>query len=364
MPLSVVYSVRPGPTPIPPLPFAMRSALLLLLLMLSPMLTADESARRFLNKPDSWFASAEAKKVATIILSFQCDAGGWPKNTDTISKAYEGDRTLLVPTFDNKATVDELRYMARMFNATQDATYRQSFDRGLGYVLTAQYPNGGWPQFFPLRKGYFDHITFNDDAMVRVLRLVREVATEKMYAFLDVKTHEACQKAFDLGIACILKCQIIVEGKPTVWCAQHDEKTFAPAKARTYELPSFSGSESVGIVRLLMSLEKPTPEIRASIEGAIAWFEVHKVVGQRIDKVTDKDGKPNLVMVPDPKAPTLWARFYDLKTGAPFVCDRDGIPKPQLADIGSERRNGYSWFGEYARDLLAKDYPKWKQSHR
>jgi PelA/Pel-15E family pectate lyase len=343
----------------------MRPALLFLaLLTLSPLVAADESARRFLPKPDSWFASAEAKKVAAIILSFQTDAGGWPKNTDTISKAYSGDRTKLQPTFDNKGTVDELRFMARMFNATQDATYRKSFDRGLAYVLTAQYPNGGWPQFFPLRKGYYDHITFNDDAMVRVLRLVREVATEKMYAFLDVKTREACQKAFDLGIACILKCQIIVEGKPTVWCAQHDEKTFAPAKARTYELPSFSGSESVGIVRLLMSLEKPTPEITASIEGAIAWFEAHKVVGQRIDKVTDKDGKPNLVMVPDAQAPALWARFYDLKTGVPYVCDRDGIPKPQLADIGSERRNGYSWFGEYARDLLAKDYPKWKQTHR
>jgi len=231
-------------------------------------------------------------------------------------------------------------------------------------VLSAQYPNGGWPQFFPLRKGYFDHITFNDDAMVRVLRLLREVATEKTYAFLDAKTRALCQQSFELGIACILKCQITVDGKPTVWCAQHDEKTFAPAKARSYELPSFSGSESVGIVRLLMSLEKPTPEITASIEGAIAWFEAHKVVGQRIDKVTDKDGKPNLVMTPDPKAPALWARFYDLKTGTPYVSDRDGIPKPKLADLGYERRNGYSWFGEYACDLLATDYPKWKQAHR
>ena len=343
----------------------MRPTLLLLaLLALCPLLAADESAHRFLKKPDSWFASEEAKKVAAIILSFQTDAGGWPKNTDTISKAYDGDRAKLVPTFDNKATVDELRFMARMLNATQDQTYRKSFDRGLAYVLTAQYPNGGWPQFFPLRKGYYDRITFNDGAMVRVLELVREVAADKTYGFLDGKTRDACRRAFDLGIACILKCQIVVDGKPTVWCAQHDEKTFAPAKARTYELPSFSGSESVGIVRLLMSLEKPTPEIRASIEGAIAWFEAHKVVGQRIDKVTDKDGKPNLVMVPDPKAPALWARFYDLKTGVPYVCDRDGIPKPQLADIGSERRNGYSWFGEYARDLLAKDYPKWKQTHR
>ncbi|NBR42101.1 MAG: hypothetical protein EBU04_04335 [Verrucomicrobia bacterium] len=87
------------------------------------------------------------------------------------------------------------------------------------------------------RKGYFDHITFNDDAMVRVLRLVREVATEKTYAFLDAKTRTSCQQSFDLGIACVLKCQIIVDGKPTVWCAQHDETTLAPAKARTYELP-------------------------------------------------------------------------------------------------------------------------------
>ena len=248
--------------------------------------------------------------------------------------------------------------------ATQDATYRQSFDRGLAYVLSAQYANGGWPQFFPLRKGYFDHITFNDGAMVRVLQLAREVATEKTYAFLDAKTRAACQQAFDRGIACILKCQIIVDGKPTVWCAQHDAKSLAPAKARSYELPSFSGSESVGIVRLLMSLEKPTPEIRAAIEGAIAWFDAHKVTGQRLEATKNLLGTPDLVMVPDAKAPALWARFYDLKTGAPYVCDRDGIPKAKLADIGSERRNRYSWFGEYARDLLAKDYPSWKKAGR
>ena len=343
----------------------MRPALLFLaLLAISPLVTADESARRFLNKPESWFASAEAKQVAAIILSFQTDAGGWPKNTDTISKAFDGDRAKLQPTFDNKATVDELRFMARMFNATQDATYRKSFDRGLTYVLSAQYANGGWPQFFPLRKGYYDRITFNDGAMVRILQFVREVATEKTYTFLEPKTRAACLKAFDLGIACILKCQIIVGGTPTVWCAQHDEKTFAPAKARSYELASFSGSESVGIVRLLMSLEKPTPEIRSSIEGAVAWFEAHKVTGLRLETKKTLLGAKDLIMVPDPKAPALWARFYDLKTGTPYVCDRDGIPKATLAEIGHERRNGYSWFGEYARDLLAKDYPSWKKAGR
>jgi PelA/Pel-15E family pectate lyase len=341
----------------------MRHALLLLTLFaLLTRAHADDSARRYLGKPDSWFATAEAKKVADILLTYQADAGGWPKNTDTVTKAYDGDRAKLQPTFDNKATVDELRFMARMVVATQDGAYRKSFDRGLAYVLSAQYANGGWPQFFPLRKGYYDRITFNDGAMVRVLEFVREVGRDKRYGFLEAKTRAACREAFDRGIACILKCQIVVDGKPAVWCAQHDEKTFAPAKARSYELPSFSGSESVGIVRLLMSLEQPTPEIRAAIEGAVAWFEAHKVVGQRLETKRNLMGEKDLVMVADPKAPALWARFYDLKTGAPFVCDRDGIPKPRLADISHERRNGYSWFGEYARDLLAKDYPAWKKS--
>lgn len=337
--------------------------LLLALLLACPLVAAEKGARDFLRKPDAWFGSAEARQVAGVILTYQCEAGGWPKNMDTVSQAFTGDRAKLDPTFDNGATVDELRFLARVVAATADGPCRQAFDRGLAYVLAAQYPNGGWPQFFPLRKGYHDRITFNDNAMVHVMLLVREVSREKTYVFVDPKVRAACQAAFDRGLGCILKCQIVVDGKPTVWCAQHDEKTFAPAKARAYELPSFSGSESVGLTRLLMSVEHPTAEMKAAIEGAVAWFEAHKVTGLRLETVDDPQAPKgrNLVARPDPQAPTLWARFYDLKTGRPFVCDRDGVPKPALADIGYERRNGYSWFGEYARDLLAKDYPAWKR---
>lgn len=337
----------------------------LFLALLAPLLApaAEKGARDFLKKPDAWFAAAEARQVAGAILTYQCEAGGWPKNTDTVSKPFTGERAKLQPTFDNGATLDELRFLARFVVATSDGPSRQAFDRGLAYVLAAQYPNGGWPQFFPLRQGYYDRITFNDNAMVRVLEFVREVARDKRYGFVDAKLRADAQAAFDKGIACILRCQIVVDGKPTVWCAQHDEKTFAPAKARAYELPSFSGSESVGITRLLMSLEQPSPEVKAAVEGAVAWFRAHRLDGIRVDSVDDPKapkGKDHVV-VKDPAAPPLWARFYDLKTGQPFFCDRDGIPKPALADIGYERRNGYSWLGGYPRDLLAKDYPDWKR---
>jgi PelA/Pel-15E family pectate lyase len=343
----------------------MRLALLLSLACAAWASAAEKGARDFLKKPDAWYASADAKQTGAIILSYQADSGGWPKNTDTVTKPYTGKRASLQATFDNGATLDELRFLARMFHATKDEAYRQAFDKGLAHVLVAQYPHGGWPQYYPLSKQYHRHVTFNDNSMVRILEFVREVSRDARYAFVDPKQREACQKAFDKGIACILKCQIVVDGKTTVWCAQHDAQTLLPTQARSYELASFSGSESVGITRLLMSIEKPSPEIKAAIAGAIQWFEQRKVTGIRIETVADPKspkGKDRIV-VKDPKAPALWARFYDLKSGQPYFCDRDGIPKPALADIGYERRNGYSWYGAYARDLLEQDYPKWKQAN-
>ena len=80
---------------------------------------------------------------------------------------------------------------------------------------------------------------------------------------------ERCQAAFDKGVECILNTQIIVDGKPTVWCAQHDEQTLQPASARAYELPSFSGAESVGIVQLLMNIDHPSQRVIDAVKGAV-----------------------------------------------------------------------------------------------
>lgn len=336
------------------------------LLVSTPLLAAGGGAAAYLKKPDAWFATPEAKSIAANILSYQSDPGGWPKNTDTVDKPYKGDRKELKPTFDNGATTDELRFLARSFNATKDTSFQKAFSKGLDYILKAQYPNGGWPQYIPLSKQYHRHITFNDGAMVRVMEFLREVNDSPIYTFVAEKDRQAAIAAFDKGVACILKCQIVVEGKPTVWCAQHDEVTLKPANARAYELASFSGSESVGVARLLMSLEKPGPEVKRAVEGAIAWFEASKIKGIRIDSKPDPKSPKGIdrVVVADPGAKPLWARFYDLKTGKPYFCDRDGIPKPILADIGYERRNGYSWYGTYAASLLEKDYPAWKMRVR
>jgi len=317
----------------------------------------------YLRQSDEWFRSVEAKEVAANILSFQSDAGDWPKNTNTTVHRFEGDRATLHGTFDNSATLPELRFLAKLFSVTKAPEYEKAFLKGFDHVLEAQYANGGWPQTSPPSKGYDRHITFNDDAMVNILNFVRDIAREHAFDFVAVARRERAAKAFDRGIDCILKCQIRVDGQPTLWCAQHDEINFSPAKARSYELPSFSGSESAGIVRLLMTIPKPSAEIVAAVDGAVAFFERIKLTGIREVKVDDPQSPKgwDKRIVEDPGAPPLWARFYDLKTLKPMFVDRDGLPKEKLSDIGYERRNGYSWLGNSPARVLA-EYPAWKKS--
>ncbi len=338
-------------------------ASLALFLVLSPAARAASGPRDYLKKPDEWFAGAEAKRVAANILSYQADLGGWPKNLDTTAAPFTGDRKTLSPTFDNSATTDELRFLARIHKATGEPSYQRAFEKGLDYILQAQYPTGGWPQFHPPGKSYHRYITFNDDAMVRLLEFLREVASRDGYALVDAKRRQAARSAFDRGIECILKCQVRVQGKLTAWCAQHDEKDFSPRPGRTFELVSLSGAESVGVVRLLMSLDAPSPEVVQAIESAIAWFEASRLPGIRVVLRPDEKAPRgrDKVVVKDPAAPPMWARFYEIGTNRPLFADRDGVAKYNLADIGYERRNGYAWLGYWPQRLLEQEHPAWRR---
>jgi len=257
-----------------------------------------------------------------------------------------------------------VRYLAKVYNATGDDRYRQAFLRGVVFILKAQYGNGGWPQSYPNAGGYSRHITFNDGAMTGVMTALRDIAQdEASYPFVNTKARAHCAEAVAKGIRCILQCQIEVDGRKAAWCAQHDERTLAPRKARSYELASISGAESVGVVRFLMEIEDPSDEVIAAIEGAAAWFERSKLKGIKLVRVEDAS-KPegfDQVVVEDPKAPPMWARFYDIRTNQPIFCSRDGVPRQTLAEISYERRNGYSWLGHYAQDLLRRDLPAWRR---
>ena len=319
--------------------------------------------------PDEWYGSEESVKVAENVLLYQRDAGGWPKNTamhkpltDPEKAKINDDKGLNDAIFDNSATTTEMRFLARMYGKTNNQAYRDSYNRGLKFILDAQYDNGGWPMFWPLRQGYYTHITYNDNAIINILTLLREIKdgdplltkiTESIYL-------KQVKKAYKKGIQIILKTQILVDGKPTVWCAQHDENTLLPAKARSYELPSFSGGESVGIILFLMEIPDPSPAIIKSVRGAVEWLDAHRLKNMKWDFFINSEGMRDRRVVSDPEAGDLWARFYDLETEQPYFCDRDGIKKKTMDEIGYERRNGYSWYTDAPREVFDK-YPVWKE---
>src|ERR1051326_3118052 len=262
----------------------MRLALPVTALCATTLLAQHVSWRDAMQQPAAWYGVEEAARIAGNLLAYQRDCGGWDKNIDmSVAPTAEQRSPSGLATIDNSSTYTQMRFLARVFTAGGDARFAASFRKGLEYLLKAQYPNGGWPQFYPLRDGYWSHITFNDDAMIGVMSLLRDIAArDRDFAFLSDAERAAARRAVEKGVECILHTQVTQNGKLTVWCAQHDERTLAPAKARAYELPSLSGSESAGIVEFLMGIERPSPEIVRSIEAAVAWFRASKITGIRV----------------------------------------------------------------------------------
>lgn len=311
----------------------------------------------YLAKPDAWFRSGAGRQVTDNILSWQTAAGDWPKNLDTSSRPYVGKAEELSGTFDNGATTGELRFLARAFQATQNQRCKEAFVRGLDHILRAQYSTGGWPQYYPPSKQYHRYITFNDDTMVRLMELVREISESSAYAFVDAARRQSAKRSFAQGLDCILKCQIRINGRLTAWCAQHDELDYSPRGGRAYELPSISGAESARILELLMTLEGPSQDVARAVHAGAAWFASAKITGIRITK-TNGDKRA----VVDAAAPPLWARFYDLENGKPLFSDRDGVKKYDFNQLGAERRNGYAWYGDWG-SRVERLYASWSKQH-
>jgi PelA/Pel-15E family pectate lyase len=323
-------------------------------------------------KPAEWYGSAEAIRIAENVLLYQRSSGGWPKNIEIVKPLSENAKTEIAAayqssgsTIDNGATYSQIRYLLRVAGRTNEKRFAGAARKGLEYLLTAQYANGGWPQFYPLRKGYYTHITFNDDAIVGVLNLFYDIVYGSKEALkADEDLIPRLRSAIEKGVECILRCQIKRDGVLSVWCAQHDEGTFEPAQARAYELPSLSGKESVGVVEFLMRIDHPSNEIVDAVQAAVRWFHRSRVLGIKVVEEPDPSspsGK-NKVVITDSTAPPLWGRFYDLETNEVFYCSRDGVKKQSMAEISTERRNHYGWLGDWPRDLLKKMYPKWQKT--
>lgn len=323
-------------------------------------------------------SDAVAKKAATDpvaenMLAYQRSIGGWPKAvgkavvnynkvlSETERKAIKADAMRNDATIDNKATSKEIRYLIAAYQSKADPRYLAAVQKGIDYLLEAQYDNGGWPQYYPDHSAYRGEITYNDNAMVNVLNIMQDIAEGKEgFEKLNPAYKAKARVSVKRGLDCILKTQIKVNGILTVWCAQYDAHSLEPAKARAFELISLSGMESVGITLFLMRINNPSEEIKQAVKSAVAWFE-RSSIKDRDFVLIDAPGQPgekDRVLIEKPGS-VLWARFYDIDTNEPFFSGRNSVKVRTLAEIELERRLGYAWYGTWPGNLLEKKYPEW-----
>ncbi len=318
---------------------------------------------------DEWLTGPEASSLADVVISFQTPSGGWskavnysagprPKGTHWTTQSGQGWH--YCGTLDNRSTTEQIRFLAYLYSTNHRTEYRDSALHGLQWLLDAQFPNGGWPQVYPLEPGYHEAITLNDNAMTHAIQLLLEVGSGRApFEFVKVPLRAQASAAAMKGIECLMDAQIVLDGIACVWCAQHDPLTLKPVAARLKEPPSLSGGESAELVKFLMREAPDTPSTRKAIEAAVAWFAEHKITGLK----TTKDAKGKTDYIADPASTeVMWARFYDLKTQLPiFAGSDDGIIYASYSEMAQKNKVGYNYFTTRPQDLITKEVMRWKK---
>jgi len=322
------------------------------------------------------YDESEITKIADNILLFQRNNGGWAKNYDmqAILKPDQVDsvfktKNIFHTTFDNSTTYTHIEYLAKVYKIIQIEKYKTACLNGIRFCLSAQYPNGGWPQYYPIEKGnYSRRITFNDGAYVGVMRMLGKILNKNAdFSFVGNDIRKKVAIAYEKGLNCILDMQIFEKGRLTAWCQQHDEKSLKPAWARAYEPPSICNGESSSIVLFLMGIDKPDARIIKSVQSAVKWFYDSRIYNTRFVTIkaplqTSKyrDFTTDRVAVIDSTAPPIWTRYYELETERPLFSDRNGKFLYSLSEVSRERRNGYGWY-TYSPQEALDIYPEWQK---
>ena len=340
-----------------------------------------------LRHDDAYFGTAPARHIADVIVSFQTPAGGWSKNMSFAGalrlpgQPYAANNLNAFPdpndfdkpqdphwnyvgTLDNDSTNTQLHFLAKVSGKTPGKdgdAYRASFLKGIRYLLAAQFPNGGFPQVYPLEGGYHDAITFNDNAVSESAETLTDAANgQGDYAFVPADLRKQAGAAAAHALRCILESQIVINGKKTVWAQQEDALTLQPVSARNYEPGALAASESADLLDYLMSLPNPSKELIVSIQAGVAWIKSVAVYGYEYTGGRGVEGGRQLK--PKEGAGPLWARYYSVPDQKPIFGDRDKTLHDNVNELSLERRNGYAWYSAGEQKTI-DTYAAWAKAH-
>jgi PelA/Pel-15E family pectate lyase len=220
-----------------------------------------------------------AEKIADVLVYGQRPEGGWhyfidfdppgiPEYYEKVASRCWGWEEFYHysdnSTFDDDVHTGATRFLISLYLATLDPRYRVPLDKALQFVLASQFPNGAWPQRYPLRDDYTSCYTFNDGVIIGNIHLLLE-AHEKLG---DARLRDAARR----GMKFVVESQL---APPQAgWALQYD-KEMRPAKARNYEPAAVCAGQTLVCIRELESFYKITGDrdFLRGIPDAVRWLE-------------------------------------------------------------------------------------------
>jgi len=211
----------------------------------------DGRVQDCLRQPAAWYAGADARRVADNVMRYQRDSGGWPKNLDMAAPLTPADLDRWrrrVRNLTARSTTARPRPNCAFWRvSSRPRPGRSSARRGCaGSIICfgASIPAAAGLRSGPSPADTRAHHVQRPGHGERAGSVAGSGGARRRFGFLDAARRESAEAAVARGVACILRCQVIVGAKRTVWCAQHDRITFEPAAARAYEHPSLSGARA------------------------------------------------------------------------------------------------------------------------
>ncbi|HKE95965.1 MAG TPA: pectate lyase [Povalibacter sp.] len=236
---------------------------------------------------DTYYLAA-ARKAADALIFGQNPLGGWHYFIDFdppgLQEWYETQASRFHygyeefrhyygnATNDDRVTSDAAEFLLRFYRTTHEAAYREPVLKALDFALQAQYPNGAWPQRYPLRHefahdglpDYTSFYTLNDGATEGYIRLL-----------LDAYDTLGDQRYFD-GARRGVDALIALQGPDgqAGWAEQYG-LDMRPATARTHEPAGYVVRESAATIRLLQLFYLLTGDTRylAPVPRCLDWFD-------------------------------------------------------------------------------------------
>ena len=306
--------------------------------------------------------------VANALIRAQLECGGWNYCFDLAGEAslidwYETVSQYKWPaqefmhyygnaTFDDMASVRCCDYILRLYLEKNDPSYKISLDKAIDFVLKSQYPNGGWPQRYPLSyehpymgfPDYSSFITLNDGVMAGIIDfLIKCYTTLGERRLLD---------PIYRGMHCI---QLIQYESPIAgWGLQYTPIDLKLATARPFEPAALASNGTKDGIEMLLRFYRLTGDKRflEKVPAAIDFLEKIKLDEQTI-KLSGKTVKPGDILCPT---------FIDPQTLEPFFMKRVGESLKTggyaKSDIKLGMQQGYSSVRVIPMSRMKAEYEK------